>query len=327
MTVWRNDFLGAGYQAHDLKLGSDSEGEVIATLVRAPAPNLSHGFGSMFRRKPIAANTDVLYVHGWSDYFFQTHLATFWHNEGAQFYALDLRKYGRSLRAGHTPGYIEDLTTYFDDIDAAIAAMGPRRGRKLVLMGHSMGGLVLSLWAAKHPKRYDALVLNSPWLEYQLSGTARTAIKPAVSVSARIDPKRTMPNIDFGFYTRTVSSEFDGEWDVNLEWRSKRGFAVRTGWLKAVLAGHTKVAAGLNLTAPSLVMLSTRSILSPRWNPEMARADVAIDVEIVARRSVNLGTDVTIRRIPNAMHDIFLSEKPVRTEAFDALRTWLRGNL
>jgi len=325
--MWHEDVLGQGFQARELKLGTDAEGDVIATLVRAPSPTFSKGMRSWFRAKPIAANTDVLYVHGWSDYFFQDHLATFWHNEGAHFYALDLRKYGRSLREGQTPGFVDDLETHFEDINAAIAAMGPRRGRRLVLMGHSTGGLTLSLWAAKHPKRFDALILNSPWLEYQLSGTARTAIKPALDVTARFDPKRPMPNIDFGFYTRTVSKQFEGEWDVNLEWRPPRGFPVRTGWLKAVLAGHARVASGLSIEAPTLVMLSTRSILSPRWNPEMARADVAIDVNIVARRAINLGNNVTIRRINGAMHDIFLSSKDARAEAFAALRSWLRGNL
>jgi alpha-beta hydrolase superfamily lysophospholipase len=327
LIVWHEDVLGQGFQARELKLGTDAEGDVIATLVKAPAPTFNKGMRSWFRAKPVAANTDVLYVHGWSDYFFQDHLATFWHNEGAHFFALDLRKYGRSLREGQTPGYVDNLETYFEDIDAAIAAMGPRRGRRLVLMGHSTGGLTLSLWAAMHPKRFDVLILNSPWLEYQLSGTARTAIKPALDVTARFDPKRPMPNIDFGFYTRTVSSEFDGEWDVNLHWRPLRGFPVRTGWLKAVLAGHARVASGLSIEAPTLVMLSTRSILSPRWSPDMARADVAIDVNIVARRAINLGNNVTIRRIDDAMHDVFLSTNDARAKAFAALRSWLRGNL
>jgi alpha-beta hydrolase superfamily lysophospholipase len=136
-----------------------------------------------------------------------------------------------------------------------------------------------------------------------------------------------MPSIDFGFYTRTVSNKFDGEWDVNLDWRPQRGFPVRPGWLNAVLAGHAHVASGLGIDAPIMVMLSARSLLVPRWSPDMARADVAIDVDIVARRSINLGSNVTIRRIPDAMHDIFLSVKPVRTRAFDAVRVWVRGNL
>ena len=39
----------------------------------------------------------VLYLHGFVDYFFQTHLAEFFTERGYDFYALDLRKYGRSL--------------------------------------------------------------------------------------------------------------------------------------------------------------------------------------------------------------------------------------
>ncbi len=75
------------------------------------------------------ADVDVLYVHGWSDYFFQKRLARFWTDRGARFYALDLRKYGRSLRPGQTPGYIADLDTYDEDIAAALGGDGPWRGR------------------------------------------------------------------------------------------------------------------------------------------------------------------------------------------------------
>ena len=39
----------------------------------------------------------VLHVHGFADYFFQTVAADCWVERGYDFYALDLRKYGRSL--------------------------------------------------------------------------------------------------------------------------------------------------------------------------------------------------------------------------------------
>ena len=164
---WIPDVLGAGFEQRMLPLGEDGEGEVVATLVRrmpAPPP-LGWLFGD---RRPLA-DVDVLYVHGWSDYFFQTRLARFWADRGARFYALDLRKYGRSLRPGQTPGYITDLATYDDDIAAALDAMeraasGTASARRLVLIGHSTGGLVLSLWAHRHPMsraRSSSTVLGS----------------------------------------------------------------------------------------------------------------------------------------------------------------------
>ena len=47
-------------------------------------------------------------------------------------------------------------------------------------MGHSTGGLTLTLWAARHPGLADALVLNSPWLELQLGPLGRQALAPLV---------------------------------------------------------------------------------------------------------------------------------------------------
>ena len=59
--------------------------------------------GWLFGDRRRLADVDVLYVHGWSDYFFQKRLARFWTDQGARFYALDLRKYGRSLRPDRRP--------------------------------------------------------------------------------------------------------------------------------------------------------------------------------------------------------------------------------
>ena len=41
---------------------------------------------------------------------------------GYDFYALDLRKYGRSLRPHQTPDYVDDLREYFDELDEALGA-------------------------------------------------------------------------------------------------------------------------------------------------------------------------------------------------------------
>ena len=62
----------------------------------------------------------MLYVHGFSDYFFQTDLADFFAARGLAFYALDLRKSGRSRRPGHTAHYASDLASYDAELDASL---------------------------------------------------------------------------------------------------------------------------------------------------------------------------------------------------------------
>jgi len=320
---WREDVLGAPFERLELPLGEDSEGPVVATLVRrrrSAADLLLHAHGPLH-------GVDVLYVHGWSDYFFQVELAERLERLGARFHALDLRKYGRSLQPRQTPGFVDDLSTYDEDIAAALDVITAEHrrgetGRRLVPMGHSTGGLTLSLWAARYPEHVAGIILNSPWLEFQANAVGRALVTPVIKLGARRNPLAPMPAVDPGFYTRTVSSAGEGSWTYDQQWRPDRGFPLHPGWLAAVFDGQATVEAGLGLEVPVLVMLSDKSMLQPTWDDGMARADVALNVDVVAHRALSLGSEVTVRRLHGALHDVMLSAPEVREHAYDSIARW-----
>lgn len=312
-TSWGPDVLGAGYEARTLPMADDDEGTVVATLVRyRPDRGL----------RPARA---VLYLHGWNDYFFQTPLAEFWHAQGAAFYALDLRKYGRSLRPHQTPNYVADLAEYDEDLDAALAVIHAELGgyARVMLMGHSTGGLVGVLWAQRRPGVVSGLVLNSPWLELIGSTLTRTLSMPVVHGLARTQPKAPLITSDPGFYARTLLTEHGGEWTYDQTWRPMPFFPVRPGWMQAVLAGHAAVARGLDLACPVLMAAAARSLVLPRWREEMRRADTVLDVDLLARRAVQLGEVVTVVRIPDGIHDLTLSVRPARERFYAEVARWL----
>lgn len=327
--TWMPDVLGDEFEQLTLPLGSDDEGEVVATLVRALPERTV--WRRLFGDGRALADTDVLYVHGWSDYFFQKRLARFWTARGARFFALDLRKYGRSLRPGQTPGFISDLAEYDADIAAALAAMQaeqPRGApRRLVLFGHSTGGLTLSLWAARNPGMASAVILNSPWLEFQLSRFTRETLAPLVSLQAKRRPLDRAPQVDLGFYTRAQNAVADPDdpVDVNLAWRPEQTMAVHAGWLNAVLAGHAAVAAGVAIPVPVCVLLSAHSAYPTSWSEDLTRADSVLVVDDIARAALKLGPSITIEWIEGALHDVFLSRHDAREEAYERLGHWVDG--
>lgn len=345
MTVWGPDVLGDGFAQCTLPLGDDDEGPVVATLVRAlPEPSVEHrphrwehftralrGLPSADDAAPVLDGVDVLYVHGWSDYFFQKRLARFWSSRGARFFALDLRKYGRSLRDGQTPGYIADLLTYDQDIAAALEVISEdadtsRGPRRLVLMGHSTGGLVMSLWASRHPEAASAVILNSPWLELQLA-PLRAAIAPVIELQARLRPLDVAPQIDLGFYAKAQAEAADPDdiVETNQAWRPVPSMPVHAGWLHAILRGHRTVDDGLSIVSPVCVLLSARSAVPTRWSEELTSADTVLVVDDIARRALKLGSSVTIERIDGALHDVFLSRKAARDDAYARLERWVTG--
>lgn len=328
---WAPDVLGAPFEQRTLPLADDDEGAVVATLVRCLPPRSLHAFLTGGPRP--FTDVDVLYVHGWSDYFFQTRLARFWAERGARFYALDLRKYGRSLRPGQTPGYIGDLADYDADIAAAMVAMGRDAdgtgARRLVLVGHSTGGLTLSLWAARHPDAATAVVLNSPWLEFQLSASLRQAITPVLDIHSRRRPLDLWPQVDAGFYARAQSEVADPDDPVQVDpaWRPERSMPVHVGWMRAIVSGHAAVSKGLGIRVPVCVLLSARSVAPVRWDDELTRADSVLVVDDIARAALKLGSSVTIERIDGALHDVFLSRRDAREDAYARLERWTTAML
>src|SRR5688500_18270127 len=152
MTPWRPDALLPGFEARELSFPPDYDGPVSATLVRLPVGDAPRGA--------------VLYVHGFSDYFFQRHMAERFAAEGYAFYAIDLRKHGRSLKPRQHANFCKSLTEYYADISTAFEVIDA----PVLLAGHSTGGLICSLYAHEGAARsqVQALWLNSPFFDWNL---------------------------------------------------------------------------------------------------------------------------------------------------------------
>ena len=81
----------------------------------------------------------------------------------------------------------------------------------------------------------------------------------------------------------------------------------------------------LDIQEPVLIMLAGRTRIQAEWSEELMGVDAVIDVEETARRALGLGRRTSIYRYPGAIHDIFLSRRGIRREAYRDLVQWLRA--
>lgn len=327
VTIWHPDILD-GFESTDLPLpgvqpalGEPADVEFVATLVRrAPAESPS---GADADRDPEPRRA-VLYIHGWNDYFFQSHLADAMADLGLDFFAIDLRRYGRSLRRGHLHGFVTDLGDYHLELDAAADVIAADHD-ELILMGHSTGGLVASLWASTHSERVAAVILNSPWLDLQASTFFRAVTTPVIEVIGTRAPTSALRLPDVGFYARTIHASMEGEWDYDLDLKPTPSAPIRVGWLRAILLGHQRVAEGLDIQAPVLVLASAATDFSRKWHEGLRTVDTVLDVEQIAQRAVKLGPHVTVVRISEGMHDLVLSAPEVRSRTLAEIGRFVRA--
>lgn len=295
-----------------IPLRNDYEGRVEATLLSKKSD------------RPTAKA--ILYIHGFVDYFFQYELADWANNLGFNFYAIDLRKYGRSILPHQKPNNFKDYTEYFEELDLAVEQIRNKDGNnQLVLMGHSTGGLISSLYAHhnKNEGTIDALILNSPFFDFNMPSLQKKLGLPIIAAVGRIWPDLPSPAGLKEGYATSIHTDFKGEWEFNVEHKPIAGFPINLGWVNAIYQAQHELQKGLDIEIPILVMYAEKSVSPGNYRLEMRTADAVLEVSDIARFSQVLGKNTEVAVIRDGIHDLVLSKKPVREKVYNCMQAFI----
>ena len=328
---WKDDIL-PGFFQYTIDLGRDYDGPITATLVRRP------------KDKTTDRSCAVLYLHGFVDYFFQSHLADYYAtapapaSPGCDFFALDLRKYGRSLPkppgSYEFPNFAKSLDEYFEEITFALKVIESDGYKFILLNGHSTGALtaVRYVQSGECGDKVSALFLNSPFLDFSnrdLDGAGR---RFAAKVAGLIRPhgKRSKPSVPI-WYARALLLQSDacpdchGRWNFKTSLKPIEGFPVFFGWVRAIINAQDRALKG-GIRQPILILRSARSNdgTDTIWHEEYRRADLVLDVEDMEDLGSKLGSKVLIRQIEGGVHDLTLSDPDAQARVFNEVTAWMR---
>lgn len=305
---WPDDpELGSRFGYKTLFFEDDYDGPVTATLVR---------------NKPClkASKPAILYLHGFIDYFFQAHVAQRFNDAGHNFYALDLRKYGRSLNGATHPNICLAFDEYFPEIAKALAIIAAEGHASAVLMAHSTGALPAALYAKdKDTSAFiTRIIFNSPFLKVPHSGAG------VLAWLGQWWPFRDTDNRVNEWYAKSLHKDcgYKGEWDFNTAYKPIEGFRAYYGWIRAVVLAQKRIEDGLGLQQPVLVMHSDTSADDQKWSDKLHRADLVLKVKDIKKLGPRLGPHVEMAEIPDGRHDLTLSLETPRELCLKRMVEW-----
>lgn len=337
------DILGDGYTRHTIEFGIDPDNEpdgapgtVCCTLVRY-RPTDTPEWGE----RPA-----VLFVHGMTDFFFQTHVAEHFHELGYAVYGLDLRKCGRSHRDGQTWHHVTSQSLYDEDLAVALSLLSAGHG-STTLVGHSTGGLDVTMFVSRlHTATQlgdaartalydsiDAVILNSPWLDLQFDRVTNLIIRRVFPHVARFWPTWHVPGGINPTYGQSLHVSRHGEWDYDLELKPPLPRPKQVSWLVGVSREINKLHSGSFSTGVPTLLLCSDAHSAGKMVPDGTGATVperqAFVTDTVLKPSQMqsaahlVDPHCEVRVIPGAMHDVFLSRPDVRAAAFAAVDAWV----
>lgn len=308
---WHPDILN-GFEARFVNQGEAFDGPCRSTIIRK--------LSSSGSRKAF------LYIHGFNDYFFQSEMGERFVDSGFNFYAVDLRRYGRSREPWQYPFNIRKMDEYFADIDSAIAQIKRDGNKDITLGGHSTGGLTVSYYAAIKGSdvEVDRIVTDSPFLAWNFSPMMRNVAIPVVGFLGRTFKNAKVKQTHCDGYAYSLLKEYYGEWSYNTDWKMIYSPPVTYSWVNAINSAQKKLMNNASkIDIPILVMHSSRKIDGCGYTPEFQTGDAVLDPLMIQERGEKLGNTRVVCAIDSGLHDLILSSLPHRAAAYDSIFSFI----
>ncbi len=308
------DVLGDGFEQLNLKFPSDHEGELSATLIRRITKEKSE--------------KAILYIHGFNDYFFQKELAIRLNKKGYNFYAIDLRKYGRSYLSHQKFNNLRSILEYDEELDLGLQIIKSENNNQVILMGHSTGGLITTNYAVNHldSKLFHGLICNSPFYEFNLNYLERTIGIPILSFMGKYFPDFSLSAGFSELYGYSLHKEKFGEWSYSLLWKPHDIPPVNLGFIRAISRAQLNIRDKSTIKVPTLVIHSDNSVNDKKWSEKFKEGDAILNVQQIKENAHKLDGEVSVMKIEDGMHDLILTKKAVRKNVYSKIFAWLDLN-
>jgi len=247
----------------------------------------------------------VVIVHGYAEHSGRyEHVAAYLTGRGYAVEAFDLRGHGKS------PGrraYVRSPDEYLDDVRAALDRARQRYpGLPVFLLGHSMGGGIVTLLVLREPKSVDGVILSAPSIRGRRS--VPRIVQALLGLIGRFLPRVRLGKLDSALVSRDpeVVARYDGD---PLVYRG----GMATGTLRAMVAAGREIARDMErFSLPVLLVHGTEDGLT---DPEGSR-------ELFERAST---PDKQLKLYTGLFHEIM--NEPEQAEVLSDIARWLDAHV
>jgi alpha-beta hydrolase superfamily lysophospholipase len=109
-----------------------------------------------------------------------------------------------------------------------------------------------------------------------------------------------------------------------LQWKPHVAPSINAGWISAIHDGHLKIASGISVYKPILVLHCIQSVHPKYWGEEMFEGDAILNVDDITEKAKFIDSPhKEVIGFRGAIHDLVLSRKPARDFVFEAIFEWL----
>jgi pimeloyl-ACP methyl ester carboxylesterase len=277
-----------------------------------------------------------IWLHGFNDYYHHFHIGNRLLNDSFDLYAITLRNYGQTLIKGNENEIFltDSLDNYIDDIDYCFDTIFNKLNKKydeIILYGHSLGGLVISVYLekGKYKNFVSKLVLNSPFYNFRYDNIFDVLIYDyLIPFLGFLRYFKLIPNLclrkDFGDdpYKKYIFNKYYFEYKFKVKKKN-----IYLDWILAVKKFHKFIFNNkCSYDIPVLILYCGKNSFDNDiiYNEF---GDCVLNINDIIFHSQNYFKNSTLCKIKDSIHDIFCSEDYVVKKAYNIMVSWINNDI
>lgn len=271
---------------------------------------------SYYVAEPAKPTASIVIVHGMGEFFGKYHeYAWYLYQAGFKVFFLEQRGFGYSEGKMDEPDliYIDDYDTYVEDLRIFIdkVVMPKSENLGLILLAHSMGGAIGTLFLEKYPNYFKAAILSSPMIKMKSANMSPVLVKLLGIYSFVFGKKKSLapnqkhfdPNTPFEISSAKSRPRFDYQLNMRRNNEHYQTTGATFGWALASFKIHDRIIKHLsNIKIPVSVMT--------------AGDDHLIDPEGYKEFTEKV-PQAKVYHYPTSRHEIFNSDEDNRKKYFE----------
>lgn len=243
--------------------------------------------------------------------------------QGFDVYSHDHRGQGHSQRlvTGSDIGHVVNFEDYVDDLESFINLVVTNKShRHRLLLAHSMGGAISTLYAARKPRGIDALALSAPMFGINLSRFMQHAAKPLCKTLSKLQHPSGFAPGQVPYWSKPFQGNLLTQSEPRYQWFRKlyeddetlKVGGPSTQWIWQSLDACERVMkAATEIELPVLLMQGARD--------QVVNNDAMFDF-FRARQAANLPIQFEI--LANARHELLFEQDVIRDKALTLALTF-----
>ncbi|WCN14598.1 alpha/beta fold hydrolase [Marinomonas mediterranea] len=287
------------------------------------------------------ASRAILYLHGYTDYFFQSGLAELLTEQDWAFYAIDLQGYGRSIRPQQPENRCRSLSVYHNDLISALTTIKKEGYEECVILAHSTGGLIASRFiqvidAVQKPgtdkqtsrllenmATVSGLILNSPFLALPFSPQTNKRVTSVIHFLTTTLPFISKHSNEVNTYSKSIHKHYEGQWNYRLDWKPANGFPLSFRWLREVIKTQRELLEAPQVSLPTLMCHSDKTTRHEKSCSKMAAGDGVLNIDSMMNAANQIYRNLETKKVEGGYHDLYLSPEHIRKNYIASISVWL----